>query len=269
MGSNLVMNIGRVVGCVGAALLSCSALAQYATNVVSYAAGAGTTSGYTNASVSLGEPTRYVPGDFFPVVTPFNAPWMPEHVVQVGRGGSLVVEFATPITNDASHLFGVDFIVFGNAFYGDSNFPNGVMDGTLAAEGGDIDVSADGFTWHRVATNAADGRFPTLGYSDLTSAFPTDPGAVPSDFTRPVDPSFAVTAGMSFAQIVAGYNGSGGGIGVDISSSGLSSVRYVRVSVDAGAAFVPEIDGFAVVPGAPVWGMGVLGVAACGKRRRR
>lgn len=261
--------VGRwMLALAGAGALGGEAMGQHATSVVSYLAGAGTASGYTDAQGALGEPTRFMAGEFGGAVTPFNAPWMAEHVVQVGRGGSLVVEFSTAITNDAWHPYGVDFIVFGNAFYGDASWPSGVADGSLAAEGGDVDVSADGVNWHRVATSAADGRFPTLGYLDLAGAYSANPGAVLSDFTRAVDPAFTVSAGMTFAQIAAGYAGSGGGVGIDIASSGLSSVRYVRVSVAEGAAFVPEIDGFAVVPGAP--GCVAMALAgAVGLRRRR
>ncbi len=256
-------------GCLaGALIVASSAQAQYATSVVSYEPGSGTNASFRDPARAVGEPSRFTPGNFGGAVTPFASAFLGSQLVQVGRGGSLVVSFATPITNDAANPFGVDLIVFGNAFISDASFPNGISSGVIAAEGGDIDVSADGVTWFRVATNSADGVFPTLGYSDLTGPFSTSAGAVATDFRRPVDPAFALSAGLTFAQIVAGYNGSGGGFGVDIASSGLASVSFVRVSVAPDAQFVPEIDGFAVVPSPGAGVMLALAGLGCPRRRR-
>lgn len=251
-----------------ALVLSAHASADYATQVVSYTAGSGVSAAFTDPTRALGEISRFTGGSFPGAITPFSPAYRSDQLVQVGRGGSLVVSFDRAITNDSSHLFGIDFIVFGNAFLHDASYPNGVANGTIAHEGGDIDVSADGLTWVRVATNAADGLFPTLGYSDLTNAYQTTAGAVLSDFHKPVDPNFQITAGMTFADIVAGYNGSGGGFGVDISATGLTEVRYVRISVAENAAFVPEIDGISVVPAPAAASLLALGLAASGRRRR-
>lgn len=244
------------------------AAAQFASNVVLYEPGLGASAAFQNPGSALGEPARFIDDPFGGAVTPFNAPFLGSQLVQVGRGGSLVLELSTPASNDAAHPYGVDLIVFGNAFFLDQDYPNGIASGAIAAEGGDIDVSADGVTWFRVATNAADGLFPTLGYTDLSSAYASSPGALHTDFRQAVDPSFAVTAGMTFAQIAAGYAGSGGGFGVDIASSGLSSARYVRISVAPDAAFVPEIDGIAVVP-APVSVVALAPLLLARRPRRR
>lgn len=256
------------VGSAVVATTTSSVMAQYATQVVSYTPGAGTSSAYRDPSRALGEPSRFNPGNSPGAVTPFQSAFQSTQLVQVGRGGSLVVAFGQPITDDPSNPFGLDFIVFGNSFFVQTAGAPGTTNGAISAEGGDIDVSADGVTWFRVATNAADGLFPTLGYSDLTNPYSSTPGQVLSNFQQPVDPSFVVGPGTTFAQIVAGYNGSGGGLGVDIASSGLTSVNYVRISVDAAAASVPEIDGFAIVPapGAAAT-LVVLGIAAARRRR--
>lgn len=242
--------------------------AQYATAVHHYDPGSALGLGYDNPASALGEPSRFIPGDFGGAVSPFNAPYLPSQLVQVGRGGSLVVTFDQPITNDPSHPFGIDLIVFGNSFLPDANWPLGIVGGSLAADGGDIDVSDDGVHWHRVAANAADGRFPTLGYADLADPYSPVPGLVPTDFTRPVNPAFDFTPGMTFAQILAAYNGSGGGCGIDIASSGLDVVRFVRVSVAPDAAAIPEIDGFAVVPAPGAAACILLAPAALARRRR-
>lgn len=250
-----------------AAVLAACAHARHATSWVSYTPGLGVAAGYTDPDRALGEPSRFTPGPFGGAVTPFASAFDSTQLVQVGRGGSLVVAFDQPITNDAANPFGIDFIVFGNAFLLDAAYPSGIAQGGISAEGGDIDVSADGVHWVRVASNAADGLFPTLGYADLTDPYSPTPGSVLTDFTRPVDPALTITPGMTFAQIVAAYNGSGGGFGVDIAASGLPAVNFVRITVAEDAAMIPEIDGFAVVPapGALI----VLGLAAAGRGRRR
>jgi hypothetical protein len=115
----------------------------------------------------------------------------------------------------------------------------------------------------------ADGVFPTLGYSDEVNPFGGAAGSLLSDFTKPVDPSFA-WQGLGLAGLVAGYAGSGGGAGVDIGSVGLSSVSFVRFSLASDAALTKfEID---AVSDVAVPGPGVLGVMAGGLvllRRRR
>jgi hypothetical protein len=59
--------------------------------------------------------------------------------VSLGTGGGYVqYEFETPITNSAVNTYGVDFIVYGNAFDGNS-------------EAGSVQVSNDGDTWYELA----------------------------------------------------------------------------------------------------------------------
>ena len=53
-------------------------------------------------------------------------------------GGYAVYKFTTPISDDPSHPYGADFIVYGNAFWNNS-------------EAGCIQVSKDGTTWYDIA----------------------------------------------------------------------------------------------------------------------
>ena len=53
-------------------------------------------------------------------------------------GGYAVYKFDTPIADDSTHPYGADFIVYGNAFWGNS-------------EAGCIQVSKDGQTWYDIA----------------------------------------------------------------------------------------------------------------------
>jgi hypothetical protein len=232
----------------------------WADMVVSYVPGSIPDAGYTDPASALGKPTLLSidPFGFMNgVVTPLSPSFGYGETVSIGAGGSLTLRFADPVTNDPNNPFGVDLLVFGNAFikgdfFGSApNFPfkpEGLSD-DVVGEGGAIEVSADGVAFFPV-TGAADGRFPTNAYADIATAFTTTPGLVEANFTRPVDPAFN-PIGKTFAQIVAGYGGSGGGLGVDIGPTGLSSISYVRITNPLGATTTPEIDALADVASIP------------------
>jgi len=242
----------------------------YADRVISYTAGAGVSASYQNASVTLRSPER-ITGEFFAfptVVTPFNPPFAPDEIAGIGAGGSLVVAFDEPVMDDPANPFGLDLLVFGNAFYNDRAYPNGRASGVISASSsGTLEVSQDGIAWFTIPNAYPDNLFPTLAYSDLTESQTDVPGNVPSDFTKPVDPSFNAI-GTSYLQLLAAYNGSGGGTGVDISSSGLAFISFVRVSNSLGQL---EIDGFSdvsPVPGPTAFCL-IFPAAALFSRRRR
>ncbi len=255
-------------GAVCVALLSTGGLAAaadpWAAGVVSYDPGAGVGVDWpmsvpvTEPLTALGAPTRLtspIPAGTGGAVTPLSAPFRADGIVSIGRGGVLEVRFDEPVTDHAANPYGIDLLIFGNAFFVGSFFnpdfsfnPAGTA-AAVASEGGLIEVSADGVRYVVVAGDA-DGLFPTNGYADLTDPFAPSAGAVPTNFTRPVDPAFN-PIGKTYAEILAGYNGSGGGVGVDLASTGLASISYVRITTPAGALSLPEIDAFADVAAVP------------------
>lgn len=242
----------------------------FASQVISYSQGSNASAGYTNPLTALGSPERFTGEGVFPgAVTPFNSPFGTDEIVSIGEGGELVLGFSQPITNDPNNPFGIDLLVFGNAYFVDQSYPNGIA-GPVAAEGGVVSVSPDGTNWYEVTGVQADGMFPTLGYSDLIDPYATTAGNVLTDFTRPVDPTFDPT-GLSFNQIVAGYNGSGGGAGIDIGALGLSEISFVRIFNPLGSGVTPEIDAIADVTAVPA--PSVLALVSCSlvcaSRRRR
>ncbi len=263
------MNRCVLIGALTTVTLRAAAADSFAVSVAGYVPGANPSPGYTNPAVALGEPTRFTGVGVFPsAVTPFNAPFLDSEIVSIGEGGSLTLGFDHPITNDPAHPFGFDLLVFGNAFYIDSNYPTGTAAGIFGG-GGIVEVSADADTWAIVPGTQAVSNYPTLGYSDLTDPYSLVPGTAPSDFTVPVDPSFN-PIGLTFGQIVAGYNGSGGGTGVNIGAAGVSSILYVRISNPVGSGSAFQIDGVAAVAPAPgTWCVGAGSVILAARRRTR
>src|SRR6476646_6664254 len=121
--------------------------AQFATSVISYNAGTGAASGYNDATTALGMPSTFTNDPNFPgPVDPYNPPYLTSQIVSIGAGGSLTVQFGSPIRNDAANAFGVDFIVYGNAGF-TYDFNTGISSGDLfgASTPGStrVSVSAD------------------------------------------------------------------------------------------------------------------------------
>lgn len=220
----------------------------FASEVVSYAAGVGAAAGFTNPSVALGSPERFSGEGLIPgCVTPFQPAWRPNELVSLGVGGSLIVRFDHDVTDDPRNPYGVDLLVFGNAFFTDAGSGAGVVGG-LMSEGGTISVSLDGAAWTAVPGLDADGLFPTLGYLDA-GPYATAPGIVESDFLKPVNPahSMGTLVSLNYKSLLAMYDGAGGGAGIDLGALGLRAIRYVRIDGPAAAGFSPEIDAFADV----------------------
>ena len=255
--------------------VSAAAASPFASSVILYEPGVNFGPGFTDPNTALGAPERFT-GEgtsFSGAVTPFNPPFGTDEVVSSGEGGSLTVRFDQPVTDDPLNPFGIDLLIFGNTFLGLSDFAdpiNGVATASFP-EGGIVEVSADGVQFETVVGVDADGSFSTLGYSDLIDPFSPVPGSVETDFLKPVDPSFD-PIGKTLAEIAAGYDGSGGGAGIDLASVGLASIQYVRITNPMGSGFSPEIDAFADVRAIPAPAPAALlmvGLLAHTRRRER
>jgi hypothetical protein len=241
----------------------------WADEVVRYAPGTGVGNDFisgqpfTNSSSALGEPTRISNIDGVPTVdnpfntpagvTPLSGPYRSYEIVSIGAGGSLVLRFDEPIANDPLNPFGIDLLVFGNAFFtGTFGFPFDPAGETMGilADSPTIEVSAvDDSSYVQVFGNA-NGLFPTNAFTDAIDGYGNAIGAIPSDFTLPIDPSFdPIAQNSTFAELLAGYNGSGGGLGIDIGPTGLASISFVRISNPAGGTI--EIDAVSDVRAVP------------------
>ena len=134
--------------------------AQFADSVAAYTPGSGVSASYTNASRALGAPTTFIG---YQNSDPFNSPYASSHLVSVGAGGSVTLQFSTPIVNDGANPFGCDFIIFGNAGFVITNgnySGGGITDGSLyGANPGStrVAVSADGVNFFALNPARAPG----------------------------------------------------------------------------------------------------------------
>jgi hypothetical protein len=278
--------ISKRLAAIWAAAWAAMGIAQAAVNpwadaVMSY--DSGTTphpGGYTSSAAALGEPTRFA-GVTSPfgasVVSPFAPAFWTDELVSIGEGGHLLVRFDEPLTNDPSHAFGIDFIIFGNGGFEETDFPNGQTSVEPRTFGMDpvmrIAISEDGANWFEYPDAFVEGFFPAQGYLD-GGPFDTTPGTLPSDFQWPVNPALTLAdfSDVSLAEIRALYDGSGGGTGIDISASGFDEVHFVRISVlDDGNADLDqnvEIDAFSTVPEpSTLAAFGFLSIGVLSRRR--
>ena len=192
-----------------------------------------------------------------------------DQIVSIGAGGWLTVGFDHQVMNDALNPFGLDLLIFGNAFF---SIESGTADTAsgIAAEPGYVQVSQDNSVWFDV-TPRADGLFPTQGFTD--SSFGGNDGTTPSSDLLPVDPALAASyVGLTYANLLAAYNGSAGSTGIDIGEANLDWIQSVRVFQPGFDEFSTEIDAFADVAAVPipgaVWlmGSGLLGLITWRRR---
>jgi hypothetical protein len=224
----------------------------FADSVVSYEPGVGYVMQFTNPAVALGKPSTVNPyGENTDV---FDPPYGTNQIVSIGAGGSLTVEFETPILNHPHNRFGIDFIIFGNTGFiitNDFDFTTYNWIGTPATDGAilgnnpgetRVSVSHDGRTFYVLNPAIAptvDGLYPTDGRGDFHT--PVDPTLTQADFS-----------GLTQEGIRALYYGSGGGTGYALSwaqdAKGrpvkLREIRYIRIEVLSGHS---EVDAFSAV----------------------
>jgi hypothetical protein len=242
--------------------------AQFASSVYDYTEGSGVASGYNDPTAALGAPSQITPGVYGGPVDPFGAPYLSDQIVGVGTGGSLTLQFDTPIQNNPNNPFGLDFIIFGHAGFIEDFSTGTAVDGSLYTGGTSdvrVSVSADGSTFYTLnpsLTPQVDGLFPTDGSGN--PFLPVNPALTAADF-----------ASQDLTGIRALYNGSAGGAGFSLAwaidsngqSVSLSSVAYVRLEVlnDGTPAY---IDAISVVPEPATWALAIAGAGLFLLRRR-
>ena len=213
----------------------------WADAVIDWQPGVGGATGYDMPESALGAPTRTtVDGQ---AVTPFYPSWGTNELVSIGAGGFVTLRFDELVLDDPDNPYGIDLLVFGNSGFIDQSMPDGIVGGLLGADGGELEVSVDGTDWIRIPGCEPDGPWPTRGWRDL-GPYDVGESTRPTDFTRPMSPTLTMddAIGMPWNELLAHYEGGGGGVGVDLSDAGLDAICCIRISNPTGAFFSPEID---------------------------
>lgn len=210
---------------------------------------------YNDPCAVLGEPASRVK-DGFNIMTcslvygawsTTPAPDLKPVITTIGANGVIIVGFDHPVLDDPANPYGVDLIVFGNAFFAHSQgyiSPTTDMDTVaLSNSGGEsdepvkVEVAAvlnpanpnDPNYWFTFAYLPADGMYPT---NRFTWDSVNHQWGQPLNPLKPVNPMLKSSdfANLTFPQAVALYDGSAGGTGYDL--QWLRSEDYQRLPID-------------------------------------
>lgn len=218
--------------------------------------------GTTNRRVKLVEPA-------FNVAPVTNGLLTPNLLLTFGTNSEVILRLDAPATNHPANPYGIDLLVFGNAFYTPNTTVNDSTDmNTLWLAGGDLTepvriavspgytgqageqpTDPDTWPWYDYAAGPyGDTAFPTHAFEwDAATTNWTD---ALMNFTKPVNPALQdllLAGGLTAAQAISLYAGSGGGTGFDLAPSGFGSVEYVRIQgIDPGFSG-GEVDAVSVV----------------------
>jgi hypothetical protein len=134
-------------------------------------------------------------------------------------------------------------------------FRSGTASDPVMAFGDDpvsIEVSADGSQWASLGQVTIDR--PTNYYVDAANPYlSSGAGLTAADFSKPFTAPLSDFAGKTWPQVLALLDGSAGGTWLDLSSTGLSEVSYVRFSVaddgNANTSLNFELDAVSIAAG--------------------
>ncbi|MDP6547077.1 MAG: PEP-CTERM sorting domain-containing protein [Phycisphaerae bacterium] len=277
--------------------------ASFAVEVVSYDAGTtpasrsywrdvdpwdiGRTEVLDHSSVALGKPTGFVDEPFHTfsegsIVSPFSPAANEDQIVSIGEGGHLTLRLENYADVDDLNDT-VEIGLFTNLGLSDVGWPNGQAGDPAGpfgpADGVTVDVSYDGLAWTPLGSITP--NIPTNVWTDATGPYAESTvGLTEADFSEPFTGTLSDFDGKTYAEIKALLGGSAGGYWLDLSSTGLSEVGYIRFSVaddgEAGTSLNFELDAVSVASGhigavtPEPCSLGLLALAGmCLLRRRR
>lgn len=194
-------------------------------------------------------------------------------VTTIADGTEIVVKFSHRVADDPGNLYGIDFIVFGNAFfagydwvYPDTDMGTHLLKNPVSINAEQVLVSiaqALNGPWFTFTNGPyGDAPFPTNAFAWDRDA--NDWGAE-LDWLKPVDPNLSLSsfAGISAADAIELYAGSAGGTGFDLAdlapadyaalaadpNTGQKWFQFIKVEFLTGGSYDGEIDGFSDVAG--------------------
>ena len=218
--------------------------------------------GSTNRRVKLVEPAYNIAPDTNGLLTP-------NLLLTLNGGSAIIARFDQPVYDNPANPYGIDLLVFGNTFYMSDSSVNDSTDMSACKLTGNsndeplkVSVSPgytgqpgenagdpDTWPWYRYdAGPYGDSVFPTQAFQwNRQTASWSD---TLMDFTKPVNPAMKTlleAGGVSAADAIDLYVGSGGGTGFDLGASGFAWIQYVKVEGIDPDCSGGEIDAFAIV----------------------
>ena len=202
----------------------------FASTVVDYTPGTGISTTYQNSGSALGKPGGNVDSG---TLNPFVPNYRGTELTGIGAGGQLTLGLSDFVTVGPAGTR--ELGIFGNVGLGAAS-TNPPTAGNPATAFGLrsvlISVSADGVNF--VPLNGGALITSTLPANYYTNPDTTDYNAAPpanptfADFGKPFTGMLSDFNGQTYAQTLQTLNGSAGGTWLDLSSTGLSQVGYIR-----------------------------------------
>ena len=235
----------------------------FATEVVEHSADLDGSGTYNDPQAVLGQPATWN-GDCCCVSMVCSA-WGTDQggskvITTIGSNSYIIVKFDHHVEDDPNNPYGIDFLVFGNSFYGGSGAVDCNTDmETYYLMGGPFEepvlvaVSQDGKNWYEYSSGpyGDTAKYPTQAREwdrvnhqwgellDFTK--PVEPGIFPFNDCDPGGAPKYVADVIDYC-----YKGSAGGTGFDLAPSGYPWIQYIKVYGDASHSG-GEIDAFADV----------------------
>ncbi|MEA3211562.1 MAG: hypothetical protein QOE70_4619 [Chthoniobacter sp.] len=250
--------------------------ASFADAVIEYTSGTGVGS-FTNPASALGAPN---PVNGAGVFSPFNPSFETSQLTRIGNGGHLTLRLTNYVLIDRTGI--PELGIWENVFLVNSGTTANPRAGNPAgAFGGDsavVEVSEDGIAWYAL-NNANPILFTLPGNYFLNSGLlaktaPANPEY--ADFGKPFTGSLSSFDGADSAGILTALDGSAGGTWLDLDTTPLAQVGYVRFSGVASGSTL-EVDAVAInsslagaqLPEPSTWTFLLLGLGLFAFRRRR
>lgn len=170
------------------------------------------------------EPPYWTDPNTNPVITEIEAP------------GQITVNMGRKIYDNPNNPYGIDFVVYGNSFYGASGYGGEEIDdftdeGQVTIDDGifghptTVSVSQDGTNWYTypyVPTLQPDNAYR---WDDANHIWTDEE----MNQTKPLNPSLNLPPGITVADALDEYLEACGGTGYDLKQSGFPWIQYVRI----------------------------------------